>query len=120
VTGASFTFLRLNRLGSGTKVAKNVLRAVEQHKQVVVFFKNPKALDDRATAESVRYVKSHTKKVLVFSDDVANTRRYGRLLENLGVTQAPAIVFINRRGTASLIEGYVDGPSLAQVIADAK
>ena len=30
------------------------------------------------------------------------------------MTQAPAIVFINRRGKASLVEGYVDGPSLAR------
>jgi hypothetical protein len=29
-------------------------------------------------------------------------------------------VFIDRRGTARVIEGYVDGPSLAQVVADAR
>ena len=57
---------------------------------------------------------------MVLSDDVRNVDRYGKLLENLGVTQAPAIVVINRRGTASSVEGYVDGPSLAQVIADAR
>jgi thioredoxin-related protein len=51
---------------------------------------------------------------------VEHTRSYGELVENLGVSQAPAIVFINRRGRASLVEGYVDGQSLAQVIADAR
>ena len=120
VTGATWSFLRLARIGDSTQVAKTVLRAVEQNKPVVVFFRNPKALDDDATAESVKYLDANAKKLVVFTDDVANTRRYGRLVENLGVTQAPAIVFINRRGKASLVEGYVDGPSLAQVIADAR
>jgi hypothetical protein len=120
LSGTTFAFLRLNRLSDSEKVAKQVLRAVERDKEVVVFFRNPRALDDKATAESVRYLDAHAKKVAVFTDDVEHTRSYGKLLENLGVTQAPAIVFINRRGTASLVEGYVDGPSLAQVIADAR
>jgi hypothetical protein len=118
VVGTTYTILSLNRFGESNEVAKKVLRAVENGEETVVFFRNPKALDDRATADSVSYLKAHTKKIVVFTDDVANTERYGRLVENLGVTQAPAIVFINRRGTASLVEGYVDGPSLAQVVAD--
>jgi hypothetical protein len=120
ISGTTFAFLRLDRMSDSEKVAKKVLRAVEQDKEVVVFFRNPQALDDKATAQSVKYLDAHTKKLAVFSDDVQNTRSYGKLLENLGVTQAPAIVFIDRRGTASLVEGYVDGPSLAQVIADAR
>ena len=120
ISGTTFAFLRLTRLSDSEKVAKKVLRAVEQKKEVVVFFRNPRALDDDATAQSVTYLDAHTKKLAVYTDDVQNTRSYGKLLENLGVTQAPAIVFINRRGRASLVEGYVDGPSLAQVIADAR
>jgi hypothetical protein len=118
VVGTTYAILSINRFGESNEVAKKVLRAVENGEETVVFFRNPKALDDRATADSVSYLKAHTKKIVVFTDDVANTERYGRLVENLGVTQAPAIVFINRRGTASLVEGYVDGPSLAQVVAD--
>ncbi len=120
LSGTTFAFLRLNRVGESDDVAKKVLRAVEQKKEVVVFFRNSQALDDKATAQSIKYLDAHTKKVAVFTDEVEHTSSYGKLLENLGVTQAPAIVFINRRGTASLVEGYVDGPSLAQVIADAR
>jgi hypothetical protein len=120
VVGGTYSFLRLGRVADSTHVANKVLRAVEQHKQVVVFFRNPRSLDDKATTESLQYLESHTKKLVVFTDNVENTKSYGKLLEHLGVTQAPAIVFINRRGTASLVEGYVDGPSLAQVIADAR
>jgi hypothetical protein len=120
ISGTTYAFLRLNRMSDSEKVAKKVLRAVEQDREVVVFFRNARALDDKATAQSVKYLDVHNKKLAVFTDDVEHTRSYGKLLENLGVTQAPAIVFINRRGTASLVEGYVDGPSLAQVIADAR
>jgi hypothetical protein len=120
VVGTTYTVMSLYRLGQSNEVAKKVLRAVANGKETVVFFRNPKALDDDATAESVAYLKDNSKKLVVFTDDVVNTERYGRLVENLGVTQAPAIVFINRRGRASLVEGYVDGPSLAQVVADAR
>jgi hypothetical protein len=95
-------------------------RAVADNKKVVIFFQNPRALDDKAVAESVRALDRRTKNVLVLKDDVRNVKRYGKLVENLGVSQAPAIVFINRRGSARLIEGYVDGPSLAQVVAEAR
>jgi thioredoxin-related protein len=107
-------------MSASQKVSKAALRAVEQGKQVVIFFNNPRALDDQATAESVKYLSAHTKKLAVFTDDVEHTRSYGELIEKLGVSQAPAIVFINRRGKASLVEGYVDGPSLVQVVADAR
>ena len=120
LSGTTYAFLRLDRQSDSEKVAKKVLRAVERNQEVVVFFRNPRALDDKATAQSIKYLDAHTKKLAVFTDDVEHTRSYGKLLENLGVSQAPAIVFINRRGRASLVEGYVDGQSLAQVIADAR
>ena len=120
VAGTTFSVLAINRVSTSTEVAKKVLRAVENGQETVVFFRNPAALDDRATGESVKYLSGHAKKLTVFTDDVKNVSRYGKLVENLGVTQAPAIVFIDRRGTARVIEGYVDGPSLAQVVADAR
>jgi hypothetical protein len=95
-------------------------RAVADNKKVVIFFKNPRALDDQAVADSVRSLDHLTKRVVVLSDDVRNADRYGTLLEDLRVTQAPAIVVIGRSGKASLVEGYVDGPSLRQVVADAR
>jgi hypothetical protein len=95
-------------------------RAVADNKKVVIFFKNPRALDDQAVADSVRSLDKRAKRVVVLSDDVRNADRYGTLLEDLRVSQAPAIVVIGRSGKATLIEGYVDGPSLAQVVADVR
>ena len=95
-------------------------RAVADNKKVVIFFQNPRALDDQAVAESVRSLDRRTKQVVVLTDDVRNADRYGTLLEDLQVSQAPAIVVIGRSGKAELIEGYVDADSLVQVVADAR
>lgn len=95
-------------------------RAVADNKKVVIFFQNPRALDDQAVADSVRSLDRRMKSVVVLTDVVENVDRYGSLLEDLGVSQAPAIVVIDRSGEASLIEGYTDAESLAQVVADAR
>jgi hypothetical protein len=95
-------------------------RAVAANKKVVIFFQNPRALDDQAVAGSVRSLDRRTKKVVVLTDDVRNSDRYGSLLEDLQVSQAPAIVVIGRSGKAELIEGYVDADSLVQVVADTR
>ena len=95
-------------------------RAVADNKKVVIFFQNPRALDDKAVADSVRALDRRTKNVVVLKDDVRNVKRYGSLVENLGVSQAPAIVIIRRSGKASLIEGYIDTESLVQVVAEAR
>jgi hypothetical protein len=95
-------------------------RAVADNRKVVIFFENPKGLDDRAVGRSVKALDRRTKSVVVLTDDVRNADRYEALLEDLGVNQAPAIVVIGRSGKASLIEGYIDADSLVQVVADAR
>jgi hypothetical protein len=94
-------------------------RAVGGHRKVILFFHQQRGLDDQATADAVRAFDRRTK-VLVLSDDVRNADRYGKLVEDLGVTQAPSIVIVDRRGKARLIEGYVDEQSLAQEVSDAR
>jgi len=95
-------------------------RAIADNRKVVIFFQNPKGIDDKAVARSVRSLDRRTKSVVVLTDDVRNVDRYGSMVEDLGVNQAPAIVVIGRSGKASLIEGYIDAESLVQVVADAR
>jgi hypothetical protein len=95
-------------------------RAVADNRRVVIFFENPRGIDDRAVARSVRSLDRRTKSVVVLTDDVRNADRYGKMVEDLGVNQAPAIVVIGRSGKASLIEGFIDADSLVQVVADAR
>jgi hypothetical protein len=95
-------------------------RAVADKRKVVIFFENHRGLDDRAVEASVRSLDRRTKNVVVLTDDVRNVDRYGSMVEDLGVNQAPAIVVIGRSGKASLIEGFIDADSLVQVVADAR
>jgi hypothetical protein len=94
-------------------------RAVHQHKKVVILFTNARGLDDRAMGPVIRDVDRRTK-ALVLTDPVDAVDRYGKLLQDLGVSQTPSIVIIDSSGSARLIEGYVDSDTLAQAVADAK
>jgi hypothetical protein len=94
-------------------------RAVRNHKKVVIVFGNGRALDDRAMIPVIRSVDRRTKAV-VLTDDVAAVERYGKLVEDLGVSQTPSIVIIDRTGHARLLEGFTDAESLTQAVADAR
>jgi hypothetical protein len=94
-------------------------RAVRDHKKVVILFRNRRGLDDRAMTSVMRSLDSRTK-ALVLTDDVDAVDRYGKLVEDLGVSQTPSVVIIDRHGNARLIEGYADADTLTQAVADAR
>ncbi len=94
-------------------------RAVKAHKKVVIFFRNPQGLDDRAVARSVRALERGSPAV-VLTDHVDAVERYGKLVEDLGVSQTPSLVLIDSTGDARLIEGFIDSNSLTQAVADAR
>ena len=94
-------------------------RAIAKHKKVVILFHNPDALDDRTMRRVVNEVDGRSK-ALVLSDHVDAVERYGKMVEDLGVSQTPSVVLIDRTGEARLIEGYVDTETLAQAVADAR
>jgi hypothetical protein len=94
-------------------------RAIAEHKKVVILFQNPEALDDRVMQRVVKELDGRTE-ALVLSDHVDAVDRYGKMVEDLGVSQTPAVVLIDRTGEARLIEGYVDTETLAQAVADAR
>jgi len=98
---------------------RKVARAVRQNRKVVIFFRSDRGLDDQATGEAVRALR-RSSEAAVFTDDVRSVERFGKLVEDLGVNQAPSIVVIDRRGNARLIEGYIDARTLAQEVADAR
>jgi hypothetical protein len=94
-------------------------RAVAKHKKVVILFQNPEGLDDRAMRREVNALARRTN-ALVLVDHVDTVERYGKMVEDLGVSQTPSVVLIDRAGDARLIEGYVDNKTLAQAVADAR
>ena len=78
----------------------------------------PARLDDRAMGPVIRDVDRRTK-ALVLTDPVDAVDRYGKLVQDLGVSETPSIVIIDSSGKARLIEGYVDSDTLTQAVADA-
>jgi hypothetical protein len=94
-------------------------RAVQAHKKVVILFHNPQGLDDRTMTKGIRELERRTQAV-VLTDHVDAVDRYGEMVEQLGVSQTPSVVLIDRSGEARLIEGYVDTDTLAQAVADAR
>lgn len=116
-TGAKPRALKARAASTNAHVKAS--RALADHRKVVILFRHPNGFDDRAVAAAVRAVDRRSNAVIV-TDDVANVDRYGSLVEDLGISQTPAVVVVDRRGRASLVEGFVDAGSLAQVVADAR
>jgi hypothetical protein len=94
-------------------------RAVADGKKVVILFENPDGLDDREMRKVMRALDARTR-ALVLVDHVDAVDRYGSMVEDLGISQTPAVVLIDRTGQARLIEGYVDAETLAQAVTDAR
>jgi hypothetical protein len=105
---------------SVTGLPRRVAQAIGKRRVVVLFFSQRGPADDTATRGSVRALKAQRGKVSVFSDKVRNLSRYHRLVGELGVAGAPAVVIIGRDLKARLIEGFVDKDSLLQQVKDAR
>jgi hypothetical protein len=96
-----------------------VERAIDR-KRVVVLALFQRGADDRATARAVASLRHHAKGVAVFTDKIDHVARYGPIVSALGVSQAPAVVIVDRGRRAHLIEGYIDAQTLAQEVADVR
>jgi hypothetical protein len=97
-----------------------VAEALSHRHVVVLFFTQRGPADDTATRQSVRALKARGGRVSVFSDKIANLSRYHRVVGDLGVAAAPAVVIVGRDLEARLIEGFVDKESLLQQVRDAR
>lgn len=110
---------RAGRAGAKAGVPPAMARALEQRKLVVLLLYRPGSADDRATSRSVAALRGRGGAV-VFTDPIGRIGRYRGLVEDLGISQAPAVVIVGRDGAARVVEGYVDRATLAQDVADAR
>ncbi len=85
---------------------------------MVLFFRQP-AADDAATAAAVASVRG-TKGVSVFTARITELARYRRIVSGLGISQAPAVVIVDRNRKARLLEGFIDPGTLDQQVKDAQ
>ena len=95
-----------------------VARALSR-KQVVVLFFRQRAADDRATAAAVQGVRG-TKGVAVFQAPITRLAKYRGVVSGLDIAQAPVVIVVDRSRQGRVVEGYVDPPSLKQIVQDAK
>lgn len=96
-----------------------VLAALGERKLVVLLFSQASGADDAATRAAVRGLERRPDPgVAVFSTDLRELPRYRPLLRDVGITQVPAVVLVDSRRRARLLEGYLDEGSLRQHVAD--
>lgn len=96
-----------------------VARALDARKTVVILFRGSGSADDRATSRAVAALRGQ-RGVVVFSDRIGRLGRYPAVVGDLGVSQAPAVVIVDRGGSARVVEGYIDPTTLAQDVADTR
>jgi hypothetical protein len=109
---------------SGAGLPRDVARALNARKVVVLFFYDPGASDDQATKAAVNAARSaanpaSARAVAVFQDVVARISDYRRVVGTLGISQSPAMVVIDRNRKADLLQGYLDSGTIRQTVRDA-
>jgi hypothetical protein len=95
-----------------------VVRALARGDAVVLFLTRSGAADDAATRKAVASVKD-MRNVSVVQAGLDDLVDYRSVLSGAGVSQVPAVVIVRTGHKATLIEGFVDGKTLRQNIADA-
>lgn len=91
-------------------------RALARKQTFVLLFTQKGGADDSATRAAVDALSG----VAVLRADIGDIGEYRRVVEDLGIERAPAVVIVDRRGQARLVEGYTDAGSLAQQVEDAR
>ena len=89
-------------------------RALARKQPFVVVFTQAGGSDDAATRAAV----SQLHGIQVFGADIRRIGDYRRVVSDLGIDQAPAVVIVGRDGKASVVQGYTDAGSLAQQVED--
>jgi hypothetical protein len=107
-------------VAAGSGLPTDVARALNSHKIVVLFFYEPAASDDQATRAAVRAVRSAGGGVSLIQDTVAHISDYRRVVGELGISQSPAMVVIDRNRNAELLQGYLDSGTIRQTVRDAR
>lgn len=96
-----------------------VARAFEDRRIVILLFRGSDSADDRAAARAVAALRGQ-RGLAVFNDRIGRLGRYRAVVGDLGISQAPAVVIVDRGRRARVVQGYVDPATLAQDVADAR
>jgi hypothetical protein len=96
-----------------------VARALDAKKTVVILFWNRRGVDDRSVKHAVDRLPRRHGQVVKFTDSVKNLSRYTRVTTAASVGQTPALVIVNKRGQAEVLNGYYDYQTINQYVSNA-
>ena len=91
-------------------------RAIAKGRVAVLAFTQDGGAEDDAVRDAVDSLRG----VPVFIDDVTNIAGYRKVVGQLELDRAPAVVIVRADGKAEVLEGYVDPGTLAQQVEDAR
>jgi hypothetical protein len=96
-----------------------VAKALDAKKTVVILFWNRNGVEDRSVKASVDRLSRRRGNVAKFTDSVKNLSHYTRITTAASVTQTPALVIVNKRGQAEVLNGYNDFQTINQFVSNA-
>jgi hypothetical protein len=103
----------------GRGLPSRVARALDAKKTVVILFWNKGGVDDRSVKGSVDRLPRRGGKTAVFTDKIANLASYTRVTAAASVNTTPALVIVNRKGEAEVLNGYYDFQTIRQFVGNA-
>ena len=98
---------------------RDAAAALDKDQVVVFFFTKPGAADDTGARIAVRSIEG-MKGVKVFKAGIEQVGAYRPMLASLEISQVPATAIVRPGRRAVLLQGFVDGGTLRQNVADAR
>ena len=96
-----------------------MLRALGDHKVVVLLFWSPRAAEDKSVRKSLTGIDRHGGKVLAHATHIKKIAAYGQITRAADVEQSPTIVVVDRDRKVETLVGYVDRVTIDQAVTDA-
>jgi hypothetical protein len=96
-----------------------VLRAIRDHKVLVLLFWSPKSADDKAVRTALSHIDRHKGRVVAHAANLKRIAAYGQITRGADVEQSPTIVVVDRDRKVETLVGYVDRLSIDQAVTDA-
>jgi hypothetical protein len=103
----------------GQGLPSRVAKELDAKKTVVILFWSRAGIEDRSVKSSVDRLPRRGGKTAVFTDKVANLSDYTRITAAASVNQTPAMVIVNPKGNAEVLNGYYDFQTIRQFVRNA-
>ncbi|MCL6440843.1 MAG: hypothetical protein K6T27_05045 [Thermoleophilum sp.] len=95
------------------------LRSLERGRTVVLFFYDPRGIEDSDVAAAVRAVE-RSRLAPVVRARSTRIDDYAQVLGKIEINQVPAVVIVGRDRKARVVEGYIDPETLVQEVRDSR